>query len=745
MEDWGDNIGVINDDAPRKTFMQLALEGERLSRSGNKSGSIVLYKDALKVGSENLEALSAVHSQLGNACFCVKDFTGALENHQKDLEISKSLKDTIGIGKAYGNLGNTYKAIGSHAKAIKCYELHLKAAKSTNDDAAEARAYDNLGNVYHTLGNHLNHQHPNHKSSDSMSKFNTAIDYYEKNYKIVARMNNLQGMGRACGNLGNTFELLGDFTRASEFHQKRLAIAKKLGDRPAEGRAYCNIGNAYRSMGDFKGAILMYEQDLAIAQELEDEPGMAITYSNLGSVHQALGDAENAIKYHEKHLEIVTKLDNKSGLAWAHGNLGTVYEVLGNYKQAISHHECHIDICSAVGDKNGAKIARKRLERCQELMSSGQKVDPKAANAAMAALVPTQAPRSIRKNTIRGTISRVFSKKGYGRKNVTEQMYLPEDTSESTSNTSANGGKEQRGDDEVQVQRRERTGTWGRGTLRKSLHRLSSMFKNTESNSHDRSQFYLPEDTNVSNDNDVRGNENEDSDPDLTIEDLPEPDTMGTKSATPVYKGLPSSSASQDVVEGGFHAKLAAKKKGKEKISFRSEEFFKDPAEARNGQENVSTTTQSKDISSAYQEFANQLAEEENEKSERNAEPDNHTNNNDDIDGDDGGDDDEDDDDEDILGIPPRSAASLAVPARSAASLAVPTRSAASKQGNTEVKYRAMHKYQAGDDDEVSFREDDIITVLVPDAGDGWVTGRVERSGEEGRIASSYLEPLSSM
>jgi hypothetical protein len=37
--------------------------------------------------------------------------------------------------------------------------------------------------------------------------------------------------GRACGNLGNTFYLLGNFQGAIEHHQERLKIAKEFGDK----------------------------------------------------------------------------------------------------------------------------------------------------------------------------------------------------------------------------------------------------------------------------------------------------------------------------------------------------------------------------------------------------------------------------------------------------------------------------------------------------------------------------------
>lgn len=56
-------------------------------------------------------------------------------------------------------------------------------------------------------------------------------------------------------------------------------------------------------------------------------------------------------------------------------------------------------------------------------------------------------------------------------------------------------------------------------------------------------------------------------------------------------------------------------------------------------------------------------------------------------------------------------------------------------------KYRAVYDYNAADDDEVSFLEDDLISeVTVID--DGWMEGRVDRTGQYGMLPSNYVEKV---
>ncbi|KAG6459088.1 hypothetical protein O3G_MSEX011199 [Manduca sexta] len=54
--------------------------------------------------------------------------------------------------------------------------------------------------------------------------------------------------------------------------------------------------------------------------------------------------------------------------------------------------------------------------------------------------------------------------------------------------------------------------------------------------------------------------------------------------------------------------------------------------------------------------------------------------------------------------------------------------------------YIAMYDYEANDSDEVSFREGDLITEASA-IDEGWMTGRVARTGRAGMLPANYVEP----
>ena len=54
--------------------------------------------------------------------------------------------------------------------------------------------------------------------------------------------------------------------------------------------------------------------------------------------------------------------------------------------------------------------------------------------------------------------------------------------------------------------------------------------------------------------------------------------------------------------------------------------------------------------------------------------------------------------------------------------------------------FRALYDYESQDSDEVSFAEGDII-FEVDSIDAGWMTGRVERTGQTGMLPANYVEP----
>lgn len=69
--------------------LDLALEGERLCKAGDYRAGVSFFEAAIQVGTEDLQILSAIYSQLGNAYFHLQEYIKALEYHRHDLTLTR--------------------------------------------------------------------------------------------------------------------------------------------------------------------------------------------------------------------------------------------------------------------------------------------------------------------------------------------------------------------------------------------------------------------------------------------------------------------------------------------------------------------------------------------------------------------------------------------------------------------------------------------------------------------------------
>ncbi|XP_054458370.1 G-protein-signaling modulator 2-like [Anoplopoma fimbria] len=343
--------------------LDLALEGERLCKASDYCAGVSFFESAIQVGTEDLQILSAIYSQLGNAYFHLQEYNKALEYHSHDLTLTRTIGDELGEAKASGNLGNTLKLLGRYDEAVVCCQRHLDITRAMYDKVGQARALYNFGNVYHAKGKSIcwTGAEPGEFPEEARIALRKAAQYYEANLCLVKELGDRAAQGRTHGNLGNTYYLLGDFEKAAAAHEKRLLIAKEFGDKSAERRAHCNLGNAHIFLSQFEVAAGHYKRTLQLARFLKDKAVEAQACYSLGNTYTLLRDYERAIDYHLKHLVIAQDLNDRVGEGRAYWSLGNAHTALGNHQQAMYFAEKHLEIAKETGDKSSEVTARMNL------------------------------------------------------------------------------------------------------------------------------------------------------------------------------------------------------------------------------------------------------------------------------------------------------------------------------------------------------------------------------------------------
>lgn len=290
--------------------------------------------------------------------------------HKLDLTLARTMNDRLGEAKSSGNLGNTLKVMGRFDEAALCCERHLKIAQELGDRLSEGRALYNLGNVYHAKGKQLGQKEgPGDFSEEVRESLTKAVEYYKLNLDLMREIGDRAAQGRSCGNLGNTYYLLGDFAAAIDHHQERLKIAKEFGDKAAERRANSNLGNSHIFLGQFELAADHYKKTLTLAVELMERAVEAQACYSLGNTYTLLRDFPTAIEYHQRHLSIAQELGDKIGEGRACWSLGNAHAAIGNHEKALHYAQLHLFLAKELNDPVGEATARINIADLKKVLN----------------------------------------------------------------------------------------------------------------------------------------------------------------------------------------------------------------------------------------------------------------------------------------------------------------------------------------------------------------------------------------
>jgi tetratricopeptide (TPR) repeat protein len=96
------------------------------------------------------------------------------------------------------------------------------------------------------------------------------------------------------GNVGATYEALGDYPLAIEHHNQAIIIWRQIGKHHALAISFGQLGNTYKANGDHQQAIENYLEAVRISRDVNDIQNQGITSGNLGEAYFATGKVELA-------------------------------------------------------------------------------------------------------------------------------------------------------------------------------------------------------------------------------------------------------------------------------------------------------------------------------------------------------------------------------------------------------------------------------------------------------------------
>ena len=91
------------------------------------------------------------------------------------------------------------------------------------------------------------------------------------------------GEASSLGNIGNIYQLLGDYPQALDYQEQSLVLIRELGDRAIEAKILNNIGFLYERQEDDR-AIASYQEAVSIYEEIRKsnqslDPALQASYT----------------------------------------------------------------------------------------------------------------------------------------------------------------------------------------------------------------------------------------------------------------------------------------------------------------------------------------------------------------------------------------------------------------------------------------------------------------------------------
>ena len=98
--------------------------------------------------------------------------------------------------------------------------------------------------------------------------------------------------------------------KPSDLLDQSLEIKKKIGDIAGESRCYGNLGNTYNSLGDYQKAIEYHNQSLEIAKRIGDIADESMCCLNLSIIYsyKTFKEPEKAFDYLKQSIDLTEKI-----------------------------------------------------------------------------------------------------------------------------------------------------------------------------------------------------------------------------------------------------------------------------------------------------------------------------------------------------------------------------------------------------------------------------------------------------
>ncbi|GJD19283.1 TPR domain protein [Rivularia sp. IAM M-261] len=300
----------------------------------------------LSAEKEVMKIQGEAYSLIGNFYLNMKELAKAEEFIQRGLTIAKQYRILEAEKNALSYLAGVYTAQGYNTKVIEIGQRELEISRILKNPFFEVRALLGLASTYNVLGDY---EQGIQLSQQALTK-SEEIDIQK-----VPENNQEYALGSkpdALGILSLIYSNLGENDKALEFAQKRLDLVKNLKRPKLEAEALIRLGDVYENIQEFQKAIQITQQALTIAREINNSDLEAGALKQISSAYTGKGDYQQALNSAQQILVIADKSKNFNLKMDALGIKRQIYTNQGNYKKTLELFQEVLSIAKENSDQN---------------------------------------------------------------------------------------------------------------------------------------------------------------------------------------------------------------------------------------------------------------------------------------------------------------------------------------------------------------------------------------------------------
>ena len=285
--------------------------------------SMEYYNTALSVAKKtnNNECIFLTYINIGNCNIELNKMDSAVAGFEKAVYAARLLKDSVKVGRAFGNLGNVYLHKNEREKAL---EYYLYAAQLWENN--KGKKY--LPNLYNGINALLEEQRESTK----------AIGFANKAIAIATEIGDSIAMVDGLVNLSVSYNHLQEYEKAYQLLIQALPLAKRNGDMYQIVTICNNMGDYFMEKNNFSAALEKYEEMYGYAKQMGNKYYLSSATLALAQVNRKLKNYLNALKYIIEAEKLANDVGERAELRDIYSIRAQIEQEMGNYKVSAEYY-----------------------------------------------------------------------------------------------------------------------------------------------------------------------------------------------------------------------------------------------------------------------------------------------------------------------------------------------------------------------------------------------------------------------